>query len=68
MLENCLDMLKGHYSTAGALPKTDDKRIKFIKGLFQESLNDFIKSLKTESKEKLLICNGSLSSLSTPPG
>ena len=53
--ENCLDMLKGHYSTAGALPKTDDKRIKFIKGLFQESLNDFIKSLKTESKEKTII-------------
>ena len=42
--ENCLDMSKGHYSTAGAIPETDDIRIKFIKGLFQ-------KSLKLESKQ-----------------
>ena len=53
--ENCLDMSKGHYSTDGAIPETDDIRIKFIKGLFQKSLNDFIKNLKPESRKKTVI-------------
>ena len=50
--EDCLDMKKGHYSTSGDIPKTSDPRIKFIKGLFQETLTDFLEKLATESKKK----------------
>lgn len=53
--ENCLDMEKGHYSTSGAIPNTNDLRIKFIKGLFQESLSDFLSKLKSESKKKTVL-------------
>ena len=50
--EDCIDMKKGHYSTSGNTPKTSDSRIKFIKGLFQETLTDFLNKLATESKKK----------------
>jgi len=53
--EKCLDMKKGYYSTSGALPETSDLRIKFIKGLFQESLADFLNKLKPESKKKTVL-------------
>jgi len=48
-------MKKGYYSTSGALPETSDLRIKFIKGLFQESLADFLNKLKPESKKKTVL-------------
>ena len=48
--EDCLDMKKGHYSTSGNTPKTSDSRIKFIKGLFQETLTaDWVDSLKVQN-------------------
>ncbi len=53
--EDCLDMKKGHYSTSGDIPKTSDPRIKFIKGLFQETLTDFLEKLATESKKKTVL-------------
>ena len=48
-------MEQGHYSTSGDVPKTDDSRIKFIGGLFQETLPDFLNKLNAESKKKLVI-------------
>ena len=48
-------MEQGHYSTSGDVPKTDDARIKFIGGLFQETLPDFLNKLNAESKKKLVI-------------
>ena len=50
--EDCLDMQKGHYSTSGAIPQINDFRVKFIKGLFQETLTDFLSKLELESKKK----------------
>ncbi len=40
---------KGLFSTKGEIPKTDDKRVSFIKGIFQESLDTsvFDKGIKT---------------------
>ena len=48
-------MEQGHYSTSGDVPKTDDSRIKFIGGLFQETLPDFLNKLNADSKKKLVI-------------
>ena len=48
-------MDKGHYSTSGDTPKTDDKRIKFVSGLFQDTLPDFLNKLSSESKKKLIL-------------
>ena len=48
-------MEQGHYSTSGNVPKTDDNRIKFIGGLFQETLPDFLNKLNLESKKKLVV-------------
>jgi O-methyltransferase len=33
---------KGHFDTAGRMPQTDDPRVTFFKGLFQETLTDFL--------------------------
>ena len=40
---------KGMFSTHGKVPETDDKRIKFIKGIFQQTFNNLIidKKIKT---------------------
>ena len=40
---------KGLFSTEGEIPVTDDKRIKFVKGIFQESFDNSIidKNIKT---------------------
>ena len=53
--EKCLDMEKGHYSTSGEMPQINDVRIKFIKGLFQETLPIFLKKIKFESKDKTVL-------------
>jgi len=60
---------KGHFSTGGAIPETDDPRASFIKGLFNESLRPFLDSY--ERKNRLVIhidadlCSSSLYALMT---
>ena len=46
-------MKKHHYNTEGETPQVDDERVKFIKGLFQDSLPDFLNSY--ESKQRKVI-------------
>ena len=46
-------MKKHHYNTAGQTPQVDDERVKFIKGLFQDSLRGFLNSF--ESKQRKVI-------------
>ena len=48
-------MEKGHYSTSGNTPKINDERVKFIKGLFQETLPNFLNNLNPESKKKTIV-------------
>ena len=48
---------QGHYDTSGNPPKVDDNRIKFVKGLFQDTLPDFLKKLESKSKEKIVVIN-----------
>lgn len=48
---------KGHYSTSGEVPKIDDKRIKFEKGLFQDTLPNFMEKLSNETKNKTILIN-----------
>lgn len=47
--------LKGHFSTGGELPKTDDPRVTFHKGLFQETLNYSFASF--QDRDGTLICH-----------
>jgi len=46
-------MKKQHYNTEGQTPQIDDERVKFIKGLFQDSLPDFLTSY--EAKQRKII-------------
>jgi len=39
---------KGSYSVGGNLPKLDDDRISFVKGLFQDTLTDFLKDFEPQ--------------------
>lgn len=48
---------KAHFGVDGLIPKTEDSRIKFVKGLFQETLSDFKASFKPS--ERLVIHNDS---------
>ncbi len=41
---------KNHFSTAGKTPDTEDKRVKFIKGIFQETLTPFISENKFSNR------------------
>tara|TARA_B110001452_G_C15129358_1_gene393583 strand:+ start:214 stop:927 length:714 start_codon:yes stop_codon:yes gene_type:complete len=48
---------KGHYDTSGEPPRVTDNRIKFEKGLFQDTLPKFLNELSNESKKKILVVN-----------
>lgn len=41
---------KGFFSTDGKIPETADTRIQFVKGLFQESLPDFLRQFRPRSR------------------
>lgn len=47
--EAWVDLPKGHFGTGGALPKTDDTRVTFIKGWFQETREDLAETLRDRS-------------------
>jgi len=46
---------KGSFSTNGNIPEVDDERKSFFAGLFQETLNDFLPSLKNSQKNIILL-------------
>lgn len=48
---------RGHFDAGGVAPEINDNRVSFIKGLFQETLKDFIKSFAV--KNPLIIHNDS---------
>ena len=37
---------KGHFDAAGSIPKSNDPRIQFVKGLFQDTLPGFLRKFK----------------------
>ena len=57
MPENWMHMRAGHYDKSGSSPKSDDSRIKFYKGMFQDTLDSFLKKLNDHSKNKTIIIN-----------
>jgi len=44
------DYPRGHFDTGGRIPETNDSRIKFFAGLFQETLPEFLIDFKTDNK------------------
>ncbi len=51
------DIPSGTWTTKGNLPKIDDKRVMFYKGLFQETIDPFLE--KYQPSEKIVIHNDS---------
>lgn len=51
------DMDRGHFDSQGQPPRIDDKRVRFLKGLFQDSLPGFLKTFETS--KQLVINNDS---------
>jgi O-methyltransferase len=47
--------MKGAMSTQSQLPQIDDQRVSFKKGLFQETLPDFLKTLEKTSRKVILM-------------
>jgi len=41
---------KGHFDTGGQVPDTDDGRVRFVKGLFQETLPGFLQEFEARSQ------------------
>ena len=50
-------MKRGHFDVGGETPSTGDDRARFVKGLFQETLDDFLKTFKND--KQLVIHNDS---------
>ena len=50
---------KGTFSAEGKIPEIDDPRVQFIKGLFQTTLTDFLKSL-TVNNQLIINCDADL--------
>lgn len=41
---------RGHFDTGGQIPNTDDKRVKFIAGLFQDTLPAFLADFRADKR------------------
>ena len=52
--ENWEEKSKGHFSTRGSTPTIDDARVKFVKGWFQNSVPEFLKTLDVTQKHVLV--------------
>ena len=52
-----VSLRKNHFDTHGQTPDIKDERCRFIKGMFQDTLDEFLKQFKP--KEKLVIHNDS---------
>ena len=48
-------MKKGMWSADGILPETNDKRIKFVRGWFQNTVQKFISSIEHDSDSSLVV-------------
>ena len=48
-------MKEGHFSTKGQIPRSDDKRIQFIKGWFQNTLPNYVDTIANESKDRAVL-------------
>jgi hypothetical protein len=57
MPENWMHMKAGHYDKIGQAPVSNDSRVKFFKGMFQDTLEPFLKQLSENSKNKTVIIN-----------
>jgi O-methyltransferase len=44
------DFKRGHFDTGGRLPKTSDVRVRFVPGLFQDTLPKFISEFKANNR------------------
>ena len=52
-----VSLIKNHFDTSGEVPDIKDDRCRFVKGMFQDTLVEFLK--KFNPKEKLVIHNDS---------
>tara|TARA_B100001059_G_C17555897_1_gene437608 strand:- start:8 stop:715 length:708 start_codon:yes stop_codon:yes gene_type:complete len=55
MPENWRHMDRGHYDQTGNIPKFEDDRIKLHKGMFQDTLEKFLKDIKIDNDTKIII-------------
>jgi len=46
----CGDMPAGVFDCGGAVPQTDDRRIQFVKGLYQDTLDQFLSQFNPRSQ------------------
>lgn len=44
------DYRRGHFDTGGRTPRTNDPRVKFVVGLFQDTLPKFLSDFKSDNK------------------
>jgi hypothetical protein len=56
MSRNSRKQLKGSYTAAGEIPDFKDERVFFIKGLFQDTSEKWLKEVLTHDK-KILVCH-----------
>ena len=55
MPEKWNHMKVGHYDLIGNIPKFNDQRIKLHKGMFQDTLEKFLKEIKVDKQTKVII-------------
>src|SRR5947209_20118484 len=48
-------IVKGTFSTGGAVPRIADSRVSFVRGWFQNTVSDFLKEFRSESAGTILV-------------